>query len=116
MATGAGGTLYHVHPDHLATPQKMTDGAQQVVWDAQRRPFGEAHAITGSAANDQRFPGQLYDTETGFHCNTFPDYDPSTGRYLQSDPIDLAGGVMTYVYALGDPVISDPRRLPRVPG
>jgi RHS repeat-associated protein len=95
----------YVHPDHLATPQKMTDAAQQVVWDAQLRPFGEADAIAGTATNDQRFPGQLFDAESGLHYNYFRDYDPSTGRYLQSDPIGLAGGLNTYAYVYDNPLI-----------
>ena len=35
----------------------------------------------------------------------FRTYDPSTGRYLSSDPISLAGGLNTYLYANANPVI-----------
>ncbi|MDF5946520.1 RHS repeat-associated core domain-containing protein [Pseudomonas aeruginosa] len=34
-----------------------------------------------------RFPGQFYDAESGLHYNYFRDYDPETGRYVESDPI-----------------------------
>jgi RHS repeat-associated protein len=104
LARVDAGVLSYVHTDHLGTPQKMTDSGGALVWDAVFRPFGAAESITGSAANDQRFPGQLYDVETALHYNYFRDYDPSLGRYVESDPIGLRGGVNTYVYALADPV------------
>jgi uncharacterized protein RhaS with RHS repeats len=36
--------------------------------------------------------------------NYFRDYDPQMGRYVESDPIGLGGGVNTYAYTFASPV------------
>lgn len=106
---GAGVGVYYIHTDHLGTPQAMTDPAQQVVWAAQAMPFGQTTVTLEAVRLNLRFPGQYFDAESGLHYNYFRDYDPGTGRYVQSDPIGLEGGINTYAYAENDPVLnSDP--------
>jgi len=56
--------LWYVHADHLDRPTRMTDASKALVWDAYYWPFGEARAISGSATNNMRFPGQYFLVET----------------------------------------------------
>src|SRR5260370_29852962 len=82
--------LYFVHADHLHRPIKMTDSAEAIVWDAVYKPFGEVYSISGTASNNLRFPGQYFLIEDGLHYNWYRHYDPTIGRYLQSDPFGMA--------------------------
>lgn len=51
-----------------------------------------------------RLPGQTYDAETGLHYNYYRDYDPSLGRYGESDPLGLLAGLNTYAYVDSNPL------------
>ena len=109
--------LYAVYSDHLGTPRKVTNATGTLLWSWDSKdPYGhqapnEFH--TGTTFEfDLRFPGQIFDNETGLYHNGFRDYDPKRGAYVQPDPIGLAGGMNPYSYAGGDPInFSDPTGL-----
>lgn len=102
--------VYTVHSDRLGTPYMLKDESATSVWEARYDPFGIAEVDEDPDGDGDtvtlnvRFPGQYYDEETGLHYNYFRDYDPSTGRYIQSDPIGLRGGLNTYAYAAANPL------------
>ena len=45
-------------------------------------------------------PNQYADRETGLHYNFFRYYEPDAGRFVNQDPIGLAGGNNLYAFAL----------------
>ena len=88
----------------------------------QEEPFGSNPANDDPDGNQVAFdlplrlPGQRYDKETALHYNYFRDYDPSIGRYGESDPIGLRGGLNTYLYVLAEPLQRfDPHGLKTLP-
>ena len=100
------------YADHLGTPRAITRPSDnQVVWKWDNAdPFGanapnENPSALGAFTYNLRFPGQYYDQETGTHYNHHRDFEPATGRYVQSDPIGLAGGNNTYRYSSNNPLI-----------
>ena len=98
------------HADHLNTPRLVADAAGTTVWKwDQQEPFGNNVADenpSGLGAFDLplRLPGQYFDRETNLHYNYYRDYDPSLGRYGESDPIGLQGGLNTYAYVGAKPI------------
>ncbi len=102
--------MYFIHTDHLNTPRLVANAAGQTVWLwHQGEPFGnnlpdENPSGLGAFAFPLRFPGQYADPETGIFYNYFRDYDAALGRYIQSDPIGLDGGLNIYAY------VRDPQR------
>ncbi|MFY9260529.1 MAG: RHS repeat-associated core domain-containing protein, partial [Gallionella sp.] len=65
----------------------------------------ENPAKLGTFTFNLRFPGQYFDRETGLHYNVNRDYNPAVGRYIESDPIGLRGGINTFGYVGGNPLI-----------
>jgi RHS repeat-associated protein len=104
--------FYYVHDDRLGTPQLVTDSTQTPQWGTTYDPYGNTGTIISGIAQNLRYPGQYFDLETGFNYNLNRDYMPNLGRYLETDPIGLGGGLNTYAYANGNPLgFTDPTGL-----
>ena len=69
VAVIEGTATYMVHSDHLARPIRLTDAARATVWQASYQPFGEVQSLSGSIAQNLRFPGQYFQIETGLAYN-----------------------------------------------
>ena len=118
VATTVNGVPYYIHTDHLGSPRQIENGSGQAVWSWNDGSYGatppnqDPRSTGTSFTYNLRFPGQYFDAETGLHHNGARDYDPKIGRYIQSDPIALSGGLNTYAYAGLSPTNkSDPRGL-----
>jgi RHS repeat-associated protein len=120
-------SVHYINPDNIGAPHVITDTANRKVWQWNHEPFGNTEPVTATKGSgffggglfgsldsgftyDLRFPGQIYDPETGLNYNMARDYNPALGRYAESDPIGLVGGVNTYGYVRQNPLkYIDPR-------
>jgi RHS repeat-associated protein len=133
VATLRGTLAYYVHTDQLNTPRRITQpngaNANKLRWSWDPSPFGDGAlandnpAALGSFKYNLRFPGQYFDSEANLYYNYFRDYDPAVGRYVESDPSGLLGGINTFAYVGSDPLsdsdptgLAPPRSHPNSPG
>jgi RHS repeat-associated protein len=96
--------VYYVRADHIGRPVFATNSAGVKVWEISYLPFGGVRVATGLPI-EARFPGQWFQSESGLHQNWMRDYDPTTGRYLQPDPLGLIAGMNVYGYANQSPMM-----------
>jgi RHS repeat-associated protein len=111
VAIRDGGTIDYLHTDHLGAPRAVTSASATTIWTwpFAGNPFGDKKANEDPDGNlaslplELRLPGQYYDKESGLSYNYYRDYDATIGRYVESDPIGLYGGISTYSYASSKP-------------
>jgi RHS repeat-associated protein len=97
-------------------PQVETKADQSLAWTGYTDPFGlGATFATPTNVLDLRLPGQWFEGEAnnaGFHQNGARDYDPTLGRYVETDPLGVDAGPNVYSYVDGDPTnATDPMGL-----
>ena len=96
----AGSTLYY-HQDGLGTVTELTDtnGSVAKAYDA----YGNLLESPGTVEQPYTYTGRELDQETGLYYYRARYYDPTTGKFLQQDPIGLRGGVNLYRYVRNNP-------------
>ena len=98
-APTASGRRYFVVSNQIGTPIQVEDEQGWTVWRAEVDPYGGATVHPDSRIDFAlRFPGHYEDREVGLCYNRFRYYSPALGRYLQSDPLGVAGGLNLYAY------------------
>nr|ART37222.1 D473 [uncultured bacterium] len=102
--------VLYLETDHLNTPRAARNETGVLVWRWEADAFGSSLPDEDPDGDGQptvinlRYPGQIFDPESGLHYNQARYYDPTSGRYLSPDPIGLAGGVNTYAYVGSNPL------------
>ncbi|MBH1791465.1 RHS repeat-associated core domain-containing protein, partial [Stenotrophomonas maltophilia] len=103
--------LAYVQPDHLGTPRVVIDPVRNVsIWEWSNKSEVFGNQIPSADPDGDgvafelalRFPGQQATDASGLFYNHHREYDPAVGRYSQSDPIGLRGGISTYGYVGGN--------------
>ena len=108
-----GTTYQFVETDVLGTPRAIINPATNVTiwrWKLTDTAFGE-HSADGNPDGNAaiytfnlRYPGQYFDGLANINYNYLRDYDATVGRYVESDPIGLEGGINTYAYVTDNPL------------
>ncbi|SOD26337.1 RHS repeat-associated core domain-containing protein [Variovorax sp. YR752] len=124
----ADGDAYYFHTDMSGCSEELSDGEGRLRWRARYKTWGntvseqwETAALDGRIVQQAgqedslqpfeqnlRFQGQYLDRDTGLHYNTFRFYDPDIGRFINPDPIGLAGGLNLQSYAPNPVMWIDP--------
>jgi RHS repeat-associated protein len=107
----ASGTTSYYHFDGTGNTSQITNSSGNVVNSYAYLPFGEKSALASGVANPFTYNGQwgVRDEGSGLYFMRNRWYNPSLGRFQQTDPIGLQSGFNRYTYAGNSPVrFTDP--------
>jgi RHS repeat-associated protein len=98
------GQKYYYIADGLGSITAIVDSNGNIAQIYRYDSFGNILNTTGSLNQPYTYTGREYDSETGLYYFRARYYDANTGRFLQEDPIGLAGGMNLYLYVNSNPI------------
>ena len=98
-----GASTYYYNYDGLGSVTNLTNSSGTTVESYSYDVFGKPSAAS-TIGNTRMFTGREYDTETGLYYYRARYYSPTTGRFLQRDPVGYASGNNFYTYCESNPV------------
>lgn len=100
--TKAGATFFY-HQDGLGSVTDLTNSTGATAKSYSYEAYGTIVDQTGTVDQPYTYTGREFDSESGLYYYRARSYDPSIGRFLQEDPIELAGGMNFYRYSFNNP-------------
>jgi len=98
-----GATTYYLAYDQVGSLRLVTDASGNTVKRVDYDSFGNVVSDSSPAFKvPLGFASGLADADTGLMHFGARDYEPSTGRWMQKDPLSLGGGLNVYAYCGGD--------------
>jgi RHS repeat-associated protein len=90
-------TTTYLHPDHLGGTNVTTNTSGAVTQTLDYYPYGSQRINSGSSAEQRRFIGEEYDSDTEFSYLNARYYQGSRGQFMSQDPVFLLIGDPTRV-------------------
>lgn len=114
---GTSGEIRWVFTDHLGAVALVTSGGSVVLWQERREPYGHIVEHDGLTGQGTMSRGQE-PIDASVAYNVYRWYSNTTGRYTQSDPLDMTPPVVPapgerptvneyFEYAGSNPINSD---------
>ncbi len=108
-----GGQTYFYYADRMGSIAALADSNGNPVCSYTYDSFGRTQPCT-ALVNPFAFAGREYDSESGLYAMRARYYDPSTGRFLSADPLDLTGRLLLAQSGTARPaILRTPQQLNR---